>query len=281
MNSRDLQRQLPSGADQLRQHLIHAVNRLDQQSIPRALPHDNQQSLSVSPSTIQQSSSYTPFSSVPPPSSLQSSTLPFSPVSRSFSPVSSTPPPTSLASTLQRQSTSVFCTDPLRRTFLWNPRSCIGQKRGQNFKKGGNKKKKVPTWTHMFVCLSNTNQEEVPGSDERASLQLAGLGEKRVTLNAYSEMEDIYEELMFQFPKLRNAGGFELLRVPEGAGKLLQIIASPESGYTVSYLRAVVHHAKIYIRPMQKSLCTEPQECRVSEKLWYTCVIILLYIIPL
>ena len=47
------------------------------------------------------------------------------------------------------------------------------------------------------------------------------------------------------------------MQVPEG-GKQLDIVASPESGYTVSYLRAVVHHAKIYIRPMQKDLSLEP-----------------------
>jgi hypothetical protein len=57
---------------------------------------------------------------------------------------------------------------------------------------------------------------------------------------------------------LSEAGGFELLRSPEGGGKRLDVIAAPESGYTVAYLRAVVHHAKIYIRPMQRDLCLDP-----------------------
>ena len=30
-----------------------------------------------------------------------------------------------------------------------------------------------------------------------------------------------------------DGGGFELLRVPEGGGKQLDVIASPESGYSV------------------------------------------------
>ena len=60
------------------------------------------------------------------------------------------------------------------------------------------------------------------------------------------------------------------MRVPEG-GKQLDIIASPESGYTVSYLRAVVHHAKIYIRPMQKNLSLEPIKEPVSgDSIWYS-----------
>ena len=33
---------------------------------------------------------------------------------------------------------------------------------------------------------------------------------------------------------------------------MLDVIASPESGYTVSYPKAVVHHAKIYFRPLEQ-----------------------------
>ena len=95
------------------------------------------------------------------------------------------------------------------------------------------------------MCLSNTDQDTIPDGQERAALQIAGLGEKKITLNAYAEAQDIYLQLSITFPKLSNAGGFELLRIPEGGGKVLDVIAAPESGYTVSYLRAVVHHAKI------------------------------------
>ena len=70
--------------------------------------------------------------------------------------------------------------------------------------------------------------------------------------------------MTYQFPKLKEGGGFELLRVPEGGGKLLQVIASPESGYTVTYLRAVVHHAKVYVRPMQNNLDPDPEPSKVG-----------------
>ena len=73
--------------------------------------------------------------------------------------------------------------------------------------------------------------------------------------------------------KLSEAGGFELLRVPEGGWKQLDVIAAPESGYTVSYLRAVVHHAKIYIRPMQRNLSLDTVKGEVE-----CCIIILTYI---
>ena len=106
-------------------------------------------------------------------------------------------------------------------------------------------------WTHTFVCLSLPSQRYVPDSDERAVLQLAGLGEKKISIDAYSDAQEIHQELLYHFPKLRDGGGYELLRTSEGGGKLLQVIASPENGLSVSYLRAVVHHAKIFIRPLQ------------------------------
>ena len=80
----------------------------------------------------------------------------------------------------------------------------------------------------------------------------------------YCTYQEIYSELTFHFPKLVEAGGFELLRVSEGGGKVLQEIASPKNGYTVPYLRGVVHHAVIYIRPMQKNLSLEQDSLSVS-----------------
>ena len=76
---------------------------------------------------------------------------------------------------------------------------------------------------------------------------------RKRSLLADSDGQDIYSELSFQYPSLRDGGGFELLRVPEG-GKRLEIIAAPPSGYTVPYLRAVVHHAKVFVRPLQHDL---------------------------
>lgn len=278
----NIRQQVLSGTDQLRQQLLQAVDRLDndfQQRRGRGTNVHPQTPNTVNPSTTlsSQQPAFTPLTSQTLARSPTMPPLPFQNPSPQFSHSSvqqpqqpsgsSTPIPSSgtLESVLQRQTTSLFCTDPRRRTFLWNPRSCLGSKRGQGaYKKGGNKKKKLPTWTHTFVCLANTSQTEVPDSDERASLQLSGLGEKRITLNAYSEMQDIYDELLYQFPKLKEGGGFELLRVPEGGGKLLQVIASPESGYTVTYLRAVVHHAKVYVRPMQNNLDPDPEPSKVG-----------------
>ena len=52
------------------------------------------------------------------------------------------------------------------------------------------------------------------------ALQLAELGEKRIALANDAESWEIYNELQFQFPKLKNRGGFEMLK-----GLIIFIIA--------------------------------------------------------
>ena len=154
------------------------------------------------------------------------------------------------------QSTSA---EPSHRSFLWDIRGNLGKRKSGAYKKGGSKKKKLPTWSHTFVCLASKEQDAIPDSQERASLLLAGLGEKKITFDEYCNHQEINSELTFQYPKLADAGGFELLRVPEGGGKVLQEIAIPQSGYTIPYLRAVVHHAVVYIRPLQRHLSTNEE----------------------
>ena len=62
------------------------------------------------------------------------------------------------------------------------------------------KNKRIPTWMHTFVCLSNTEQDYTAVGQEQAELQLAGLGEKQITFNAYADAHDIYYELHAQYP---------------------------------------------------------------------------------
>lgn len=120
------------------------------------------------------------------------------------------------------------------------------------------RQKKTAKWSHNFVCLANTQAEFLPDGAERSTLQIAGLGEKKITLDAYADSQEIYYDLLSNFPRLRDAGGFELMRTSEGGGKRLEVIAVPDSGYDVPFLKAVVHHAKIYIRPLQNNLSLSP-----------------------
>ena len=156
--------------------------------------------------------------------------------------------------------------ESLSSIFNWNPGNTVGQKRKGLDQRSQKKRKVLPKWTHVFICLSSKDADSPPDMQERASLQIAGLGEKRVSLNMYADAHDVYHELMSQFPKLSEGGGFELLRVNDrgGATRKLELINPPESGYDVMFLKAVVQQAKIYIRPLQKDLSCSPSK----EEVW-------------
>ena len=53
------------------------------------------------------------------------------------------------------------------------------------------KTKKTAKWSHNFVCLANTQLEFLPDGVERSMLQIAGLGEKKITLDAYADSQEI------------------------------------------------------------------------------------------
>ncbi len=148
---------------------------------------------------------------------------------------------------------------------MWNEKYFLGSKRSRAPEKGKNvKRSRISTWTHTFVCLSRNDQEDVPDSDERGKLQMAGLGEKKLSIPLDANNSKINEELQYHFQKLQYAGGFEMLRLADSGLRLLQVIPIPPMGYTVPYLKAVVHNAKIYVRPLQKNLDTDFCQNEVS-----------------
>ena len=166
--------------------------------------------------------------------------------SSSFVPVSSPAAPTS--------STSEF-----RSLFNYNTGSLLGKRKNRM---PGSKKKKLKTWTHTFVCLSDPAQDEPPNAKLRAELQLAGLGEKRFALFLYGGADELHDELIEQYPKLADAGGYELLRLEN---KEMNPIPIPPEGYSVEYLKGIIHTACVYIRPLQKCLKLSPSQTLVCE----------------
>ncbi len=76
------------------------------------------------------------------------------------------------------------------------------------------------------------------------------LGMKSLSFLEVAEAEEIKWEILDKFPKLNNAGGFELLRV-DGKQRCLEVIPIPRGGYTVIYFKDVIQQAKVYIRPIQ------------------------------
>ena len=84
-----------------------------------------------------------------------------------------------------------------------------------------------------------------------------GLGRKTLHLLENGDSDDLHEAVMDAFPSLKNASGYELLRLDENFRRVLEVIPSPPNGYNAEFLKESVHHAKIYIRPMQRNLPLE------------------------
>lgn len=105
---------------------------------------------------------------------------------------------------------SMSASADMPKLFNWNPRSSVGQKRKSSIglQKSGKKKKKTATCTHMFVCLATRAQDSLSDGQERASLQMAGLGEKKITFLADSDAQDIYRYTNFHVSLKEEASSY-------------------------------------------------------------------------
>ena len=52
--------------------------------------------------------------------------------------------------------------------FNWNPGNTVGQKRKGLDQRLQKKKKALPMWTHVFICLSSKDANSPPDMHERA-----------------------------------------------------------------------------------------------------------------
>ena len=120
------------------------------------------------------------------------------------------------------------------------------------------KRNKIALWKHNFICLANTYDDLVPSNIAKANLIRAGLGLKEITFSLNGDSSDFHEEILNAFPKLRDSGGYELLRTSDGHSKLLHVIPPLSGGYTAAYLKSIMAQSKVYLRPLQQDLSMEP-----------------------
>ena len=94
------------------------------------------------------------------------------------------------------------------------------------------------SWTHVFVCLSENDDNNVPTQDEKRVLQLADLGETKIVFsNKNGAFPHVRSTLEDHFPKLKDVqGAFKILRA-SGARSILELIPMPPLGYTVPFLK--------------------------------------------
>ena len=85
----------------------------------------------------------------------------------------------------------------------------------------------------------------------------AGLGEKKVEIEEESSTRRFHEQLVNSFPKLRNAGGFELMRCLPNS-RSLEPITYSVAKYP-KLLKKVIGNSRIYFRPIQRDLDVSPE----------------------
>ncbi|PIK54466.1 putative G2/M phase-specific E3 ubiquitin-protein ligase-like [Apostichopus japonicus] len=85
-------------------------------------------------------------------------------------------------------------------------------------------------------------------------LKAAGLGHKKLILDAAMAAGDLQETLFSEFPKLRDAGGFQFARTPGHQKEIEVIPLPPGGGYSVANLKAVANQTFIFLRPIQREL---------------------------
>ena len=73
----------------------------------------------------------------------------------------------------------------------------------------------------------------------------AGLGLKTLGLCESDDPELFMKEVVDGYPKLANAGGFELLRTADRNNSTLNLIPIPASGYTALYVKSIAGQAKV------------------------------------
>ncbi|KAJ7377170.1 hypothetical protein OS493_030369 [Desmophyllum pertusum] len=115
------------------------------------------------------------------------------------------------------------------------------------------------TWTHEFCVLADKDQRQTPSTAMKQQLREVGLGQRRIVFtNKKGDFKHIQEGLYNNFPKLREAGGFELYRQQDG--KSLCYITPPASGYTIPFLKYTygIKSAILYVLPIQRSLSMDP-----------------------
>ncbi|XP_068731710.1 uncharacterized protein [Montipora capricornis] len=130
------------------------------------------------------------------------------------------------------------------------------------------RKRKLPTgiklpntWTHTFICLGRMRDNEVPSNGYKTQLSNASLGEKKITFEKKSSCNHFHEKLLESYPKLKEGGGYELMRTKFRSTSKLEILQPKgNAGHNVLDLKEMVASARIYVRPLQNDLSLEQIE---------------------
>ena len=153
------------------------------------------------------------------------------------------------------------------RASLFSSRSSKGRdKYGGNRKHALNRKKFSRSWTVQFYCLSSKFAFKVPTQTEKEILHNAGLGLRKIKLDLSDDENEVRQKLTSAdvpeggafpsgYPQLKHCGGFELMQCLSNSRDLSVLSCS----LAAKDIKAKVGggQGKIFIRPIQKNLCTK------------------------
>ncbi|KAL6459656.1 hypothetical protein MHYP_G00314150 [Metynnis hypsauchen] len=105
------------------------------------------------------------------------------------------------------------------------------------------------------VAVSESQPQPRPGTSTLQESRAATMARETVQ-NKHCTAGEFEAQLQKEIPKLKDRGGFQLLRAYGSTrSKILEIIPCPAEGYTPKYLEAYgIHTATVYVRPLQRDL---------------------------
>ena len=181
------------------------------------------------------------------------------------------------AAGVQERSTTSTSIAP-RRSYpdILRERASLFSSRGSRSRGGGNRRhvpsaashrKKISRpWTVQFYCLSSKFAFKVPTQTEKEILHNAGLGLRKIKLDLSDDENEVRQKLTSSdvpeggafpvgYPQLKDCGGFELMQCLSNSRDLSVLCCS----LAAKDIKAKVGggQGKIFIRPIQKNLCTK------------------------
>ena len=120
-------------------------------------------------------------------------------------------------------------------------------------------------WRHKFMCLSMRDADRVPTSQsDKMALEEAGLGEKTITIpDLDCEPLEFHEVILTAYPKLKDGGGFELLRCARDSRNL--VLIGPRVSASPKLLKRRVGNGRVYVRPVQRDLSMDADDVEDEE----------------
>jgi hypothetical protein len=129
--------------------------------------------------------------------------------------------------------------------------------------------KAIRNWTVTVVCLADKDATSIPTAQQKEIYFKAGMAPKKICFSLNDTESEVMEKISSDaldeksenknmylgFPQLQTCGGFELLKCRQNCRELNVIDCEWNAKTLKTFLG---NQAKIYVRPIQRSLSTDP-----------------------